>query len=85
MESLEDYAEKVVKEYLEHITDHIFVHIQNNEPLMRSYQSQVHLNSLMLVNTAIGKKVKEIFSLENESECHHPKSWLIKSYTKHKK
>lgn len=85
MQSLEEYAEEVVKDFMTEITDHIFLHIQGNENLMREYQSHVHLNSLISVNTTIGKKVKEIFDLENDSECLEPKSWLIKSYTKHKK
>lgn len=85
MQSLEEYAEEVVKDFMTEITDHIFLHIQSNETLMREYQSHVYLNSLISVNTTIGKKVKEIFELENDSECSHPKSWLIKSYTKHTK
>ncbi len=85
MQSLEEYADKVVKDFMTEITDHIFLHIQGNESLMRAYQSHVHINSLMSVNYTIGKKVKEIFELENGPECTQPKSWLIKSYTKHTK
>ncbi|MBK1890338.1 hypothetical protein Undi14_09815 [Undibacterium sp. 14-3-2] len=80
-----DYAEKIVRDFMRDITDHIFCNIQNNEALMREYQTQIHQNSLVEVNTAIGKKVKEIFDLENAGESDTPKSWLIKSFTQHKK
>lgn len=85
MASSNEYAEKVVKAFIEDITDHIFLNIQNNEELMREYQTQVHLNSLQSVNTTIGKKVKEILDLDDTDESKDPKSWLIKSYTKHSK
>ena len=85
MSSANEYAEKIAKDFLKNITDHIFCHIQNNEALMREYQTQVHQNSLKSVNTAIGQKVKEIFELENAAGSDNPKSWLIKSFTQHKK
>ncbi len=85
MSKANDYAEKVVNNFMRDITDHIFCNIQSNEELMREYQTQVHQNSLVEVNVAIGKKVKEIFDLENEGECSSPKSWLIKSFTQHRK
>lgn len=85
MSSPNDYAEKVVNSFIEDITDHIFLHIQKNESLMREYQTQVHKNSLQSVNTAIGKKVKERLELENIGESDTPKSWLIKSFMKHSK
>jgi len=80
-----DYAEKVVKEFMRNITDYVFLNIQNNEELMREYQSQVNSNSLKSVNTAIGKKVKELFDLANDGVCNSPKSWLIKDFTYHTK
>ena len=83
--SSSSYADKVVNEFMEKITDHVFLNIQNNEHLMREYQSAVHESSLMEVNTAIGKKVKEVFNLKDSGECNQPNSWLIKSYTKHVK
>ena len=85
MSSSNDYAEKVVKSFIEDITDHVFLNIQNNESLMREYQTEVHLNSLQSVNTAIGKKVKELLDLNDTSESTDTKSWLIKSYMKHSK
>lgn len=79
------YAETIVVDFIKNITDHVFLNIQHTEELMREYQSQVHENSLALVNQAIGKKVREIFDLENIVESNAPKSWLIKSYMLHTK
>jgi hypothetical protein len=83
--TLDEYTEKVVSEFLRNITDHVFLNIQNNEELMREYQRQVNENSLRTVNTAMGKKVREVFQLENGPECNSPKSWLIQGFTLHKK
>lgn len=80
-----EYAEKVVLDFMRNITDHVFLNIQNNEELMRESQRQVNENSLKAVNTAIGKKVKEIFDLKDDGECNRPKSWLIQGFTLHKK
>jgi len=80
-----DYAEKIVEDFMKNITDHVFENIQNNEKLMREYQTRVNENSLKSINTAIGKKVKELFNLENDGVCDAPKSWLIKDFTYHKK
>ena len=81
----DDYAEKVVRDFMRNITDHVFLNIQNNEELMREYQKRVNENSLQAVNTAIGKKVKDVFELENDVQCTTPKSWLIQGFTLHKK
>ncbi len=80
-----EYAEKVVSDFMRDITDHVFLNIQSNEKLMRDYQTQVNENSLQAVNQAIGRKVKEIFDLENDEVCNTPKSWLIKDFTFHNK
>ncbi|MBL7189160.1 MAG: hypothetical protein ISS70_22765 [Phycisphaerae bacterium] len=79
-----DYAEQVVHEFRRHITDHVFLSIQHNEKRMREYQTRVNENSLREVNQAIGKKVKEIFCLDDDGVSPAPKSWLIKVYTLYK-
>jgi transcription termination factor NusB len=81
----DEYGEKVVLDFMRNITDHVFLNIQNNEKLMREYQTQVSLNSLQAINPAIGRKVKEMFQLEDDGECNTPRSWLIKAFTLHKK
>lgn len=83
--TLDEYTDKIVLDFMRDITDHVFLKIQNDEELMREYQRQVNENSLKVVNTSIGKKVKELFKLENGPECDTPRSWLIQSFTSHKK
>lgn len=68
-----EYAERVVRDFMRDITDHVFLNIQNNKELMREYQTQVNKNSLDAVNKAIGRKVAEIFQLENGEISHDPK------------
>ena len=80
-----DYADRVVREFMTHITDHVFLSIQHNEDRMREYQTRVNENSLRAVNQAIGKAVTDVFELENDGVCSEPMSWLIKDYTAHKK
>jgi hypothetical protein len=82
--TVEQYAEKVVEDFVKDITDHIFCNIQYNKKLMREYQSQVNQFGLDAVNTTLGKKVKELLNLQNNGENNDPGSFLIKSYTYHK-
>ncbi len=82
--NVDEYAEKIVNDFIHNITDHIFLNIQHNENLMREYQTQVNRASLEAVNMAIGRKVKEKLHLENDGQNDHPKSSLIKCYTYHK-
>jgi len=79
------YAEKVISNFLRRITDHVFLYIERDEDLMRQYQTQVNKNSLQEVNMAIGKRVKKMFRLNDDGICHKPKSRLIKDFTFHKK
>jgi hypothetical protein len=81
--SANDYAEQVVRNFITHITDHVFLSIERDDALMREYMSNVGRYGLDAVNQAIGKKVKEILALNNDGESEDPKSRLIKSYTRH--
>jgi hypothetical protein len=81
--SVNDYAEKVVKNFITDITDHVFCNIERDNELMREYMDSVNLYQLEAVNTTIGKKVRELLNLKNTGENNNPKSRLIKSYTKH--
>jgi len=83
--SANEYAEKVVLEFMRNITDHVFLNIQQNEELMREYQTEVNRYGLQAVNTSIGRKVKDLFNLENDGECSEPESWLIDGFTYHKR
>jgi len=79
-----DYAEAVVKGFVKDITDYVFLSIQNDDSLMRDYQTNVNRYGLDMVNMAIGEKVKTLLNLDNDGENKNPKSHLIKSYTYHK-
>jgi hypothetical protein len=83
MKSLDEYSKDTVHNFMKDITDHVFLYIQNNEELMREYQSMVNSYGLDEVNKKIGFTVKEEFGLGNLEENKKPKSWLIKSYTRH--
>jgi len=75
-----EYAQKIVLDFLRKITDYVFLSIQNDEERMREYQRQVNEHSLNSVNASIAKKVKEIFDLEDEAKCDTPRSWLIQGF-----
>ncbi len=83
--NVNDYAERIVRNFMLDLTDHVFLHIQHDEELMRGYQTMINENSLRSVNQAIGRKIKEVFDLKNGEICSKPKSWLIKDYTRHTK
>jgi len=80
-----DYAEALVKNFVKNITDYVFLSIQNDDSLMRDYQTNVNRYGLDKVNMAIGEKIKTLLNLDNdEGKNDSPKSHLIKSYTFHK-
>ena len=83
--STKDYAEKIVNNFIREITDHVFLAIERDEIIMRDYMTNVNRFGLDAVNMAIGLKIKERLSLENDGENNSPQSRLIKSYTFHKK
>jgi spore maturation protein SpmA len=82
--SVNEYAEKVVSNFIKDITDHLFLSIERDDDSMREYMTNVNQFGLSEVNMAIGLKIKESLNLENDSENPKPKSRLIKSYTYHK-
>jgi hypothetical protein len=78
-----EYAEKVVTEFIKNITDHVFLSIQHDRGTMREYMTNVDRCGLDTVNMAIGKKVKVLLNLDDNGENIDPKSTLIKGYTYH--
>jgi hypothetical protein len=81
--SANDYAEQVVNTFITNITDHVFLNIERNDDLRREYDENVNRYGPEAVNTAIGKKVRELLSLKNDGESKS-QSGLIKTYTRHK-
>ena len=82
--SVDEYADQVIDNFICAITDHVFLSIEHDDILMREYMTNVNRYGLDAVNMAIGLKIKERLSLENDHENTNPKSRLIKSYTCHK-
>jgi len=81
--NVNEYANHVVDNFINDITDHLFLSIERDDDLMREYMTNVNRFGLDQVNMTIGMKIKERLSLENGEENNNPKSRLIKSYTYH--
>jgi hypothetical protein len=79
----QDYAEKVVNNFITDITDHVFLSIERDDELLREYTENAGRYVQDEVNKAIGKKVRELLNLQNNGENNNPKSRLIKTYTRH--
>jgi hypothetical protein len=79
-----EYAEKIVGDFITDITDHLFLSIERDDEVMRDYMTNVNRYGLDTLNKAIGLKIKERLNLENDGENGNPKSKLIKSCTRHK-
>ena len=84
MMNVNQYADKVVNDFIKNITDYVFLAIEHDDAAMREYMSKVNEFGLTQVNTTIGKKVREILKLENIDESDNPKSRIIQTYTRHK-
>ena len=67
----------------EDITDRVFCEIENDKNNLIQYNRFVDFLGRNYVNSAIGKIVKDLWSLQNLGKCRHPKSSLIKSYQLH--
>jgi hypothetical protein len=82
--NVHEYAEYIVNSFIFDITDYVFLSIEQNDIIMCEYMTNVNRYGLEAVNMAIGLKIKELLSLENDCENNNPRSRLIKSYTCHK-
>jgi len=75
-----EFADEAISQMNKSITDKIFLLIQNDKNLMRTYLQLVEEHGINSVNTQIGKRVKEIYDLEDAERNENPISTLIKSY-----
>jgi len=82
--NVNQYAEKVVNDFITDITDYVFLAIEHDDVAMREYLDVTSKSGKDEVNQTIGKKVKELLNLENDGETTKCKSSLIESYTRHK-
>ena len=81
MADIDQFAEKVLGQFVEKITDEVFLSIEADKDLMREYLKLVDEKSLAFVNQTIGRKVKARFGLKNaEARQAEPKSKLILSH-----
>ena len=81
-----DYAKKVVSEFITDITDHLFLSIEQDDQKMREYMTNVDRFGKDTVNMAIGKKIATILNLENGEKNYRLKAVLLWNIcaTKHK-
>jgi len=78
---METFIRNVIAEARNHMTDCIFLYIQNKRGLMQEYLRLVESEGINVVNPAIGAAVKQEFQLTNAPERDEtPVSTLIKSH-----
>jgi hypothetical protein len=82
MEKLNDFKKKVVDEFTTHLTDKVFLMIQNDKELMKEYLSVIEEgSSLAYINSEIAKEIKKRYDLDNlDRKNEMPVSNLIQSY-----
>ena len=78
-----EFANKVVTQFCDELTDLLFLYIENDKELMLEYLRLVSDHSLDTVNQDLGLQFKEKFFVSNKDRNDNPKSKLIMSYTKH--
>lgn len=92
---MENFIDRVFKNFTEEITDRIFLFIQEDtNSLLQEYLDLISKteNGRQVLNSSIGEKVNDYFNLKNIVDQNgdkikgSPKSFLIKTeYTKHEK
>jgi len=81
MRELKEFKENVLAKFTEHITDSVFLMIQNDRKLMSEYLRLVDNGSLKNINSEIAKEIKKRYNLANQNNINYkPKSFLINSY-----
>ena len=71
--NVNEYTEYVVNDFIKNITDNLFLYIEQNDDIMRDYMTNVNRYGLDTLNMAIGLKIKEKLSLENEPPRGKPR------------
>jgi len=81
MSQVDVFASKLMDSFSKDITDRVFLHIQENRDLMKSYLRLVESDGLDNVNRVIGKAIKLKLNLDNLPKRNkEPKSTLIQSH-----
>lgn len=79
-ELIDEYAKNVVEKFTTNIIDYVFLAIEHDDSEMKEHRRQINKFDEKSINTAISKKVREIFNLENDGINENPKSSLILSF-----
>jgi len=84
--TLAEFQNKALTQFTKEITDIFFSYIENDKELLQDYLRVIgREDSLDNTNKKLGAAVKEWFNLDNGIENKEPVSYLIKSYTEHKR
>lgn len=85
--NMNDFFEKVLKQFDEQIIDTVFLFIQHDRNLMREYlDTLANAGNRFPANPNLAKTICEHYGLKTTDErCNEPKSLLIQSYEKLKK
>jgi len=83
--SSHEYVDALVTNFIENITDELFLSIERDDDKMREYMHNVNRFGLEELNRAIGLRIKDRLQLGHDGENHGPRSRLIRSFTRHRK
>jgi hypothetical protein len=84
--TIKEFQEKALNQFTKEITDIFFLYIENDKALFQDYLRVIGRESdLDNTNQTLGEAIKIWFNLENGNKNTEPESYLIKSYTEHKR
>lgn len=83
---LNEFKEKALAQFTKELTDLFFCYIESDRELLQDYLEVIgRSKDLDTTNKYLGKAVKDWFDLQNDGINNEPDSYLIRSYTQHKK
>lgn len=83
MKQTQDLAETALSKVIENLTDQVFIAIENDPELLKTYQGLIAENNAKVVNSEIGRHIRTRLGLTNTERATAPQSSLIKTYQKH--
>lgn len=79
----EKLGKKLLSRFTRQITDQVFLFLQEDPELYAEYQAQVRESTANGVNSVLGRMITEAYDLVNLNKEKHPRSPLLKKYTRH--
>ena len=79
----EKLGKKLLSRFTRQITDQVFLFLQEDPELYQEYQERVRESTANGVNSVLGRMVTEAYDLVNLNKEKHPRSPLLKKYTRH--